>query len=282
MPQMNAHLSTIGDGLRELKAIEQRREDVENRQQYMRDMVFWVHAFLEKRYPVLEAPQKLFWSMWLRNRLQLDNISAQSFNALPDKKAALEIVSSLDEKIGLTLNDIPEEDHDQLFNAAGLAFSVPVLQRLSLMAQLRGTMQSSGALRMNKLKAQWGTAIATGFLAAVLFAAIAGKGVSFFGLLVGMTFLAGYPVQYLFSDKVLDMFFKPQRWNESLALANQCDVAITPRSIAPEIDGLIEAVECQLPLVSQEKAVNPSDYTQRYNDALAEYNRVSARFGLGV
>jgi hypothetical protein len=237
--------------------------------------------FLEKDFPALEPRPRLFWAAWYQNMLQQENISPQSFAALDDKATAMAISQNLNGKTLEAADALPKGEQNLIINNARLAYALPVLQRLSLMVQLKGTMQSSFDRRMSEMKANWSAALVSGMGLALLLK-WAGISTPLLANFVLMSLVAYYPVNLFCGGLGFTKLFLPRHWTDSLSLAEQCGVNVTTDSVAGDIDGLIDNVEGQLPLVSEDKADNPADYAARYKSSLDIYNRVSEQLMLNA
>jgi hypothetical protein len=279
--QTRADTAQIHERIRALSELQQGREEAESQQQYLRDTIFNAKMFLEKDFPVLEPRPRLFWAAWFQAMLLQENITPQSFAGLDDKATAMAIIKDLNEKTLEAADGLPEEEENLIVNNARLAYALPVLRRLSLLMQLKGSLQSSFDRRMNEMKVNWSAALVCGVVLALLMK-WAGIPTPLLGNIVFMTLVAYYPAHLYCGALGFKKLFLPRHWTDSLALADQCGVSITTDSVAGDIDVLIRNVEGQLPSVSESKADNPADYAARYKSALDTYNRVSERLMLGA
>ncbi len=261
--------------------LEQLRANKEDEQQYLRDNIFKVHTLLVDHLPQLTPQQGLYWLAFFTNRLLLENVTADRFSSIADKKEGGEILREFKSTCDTYVDRVAKAEGDMIINSARLVYALPILGQLANLVAIRDALPTSMGLRIRRIKARaigYGVGVIAGavifpaFMSGPFLARVGGGGV--LGLI---TFGGGL---IYFCEPRLHKRFLPTNWDQLVTLADENGVNLGLNSTQEDLAGIISQVEANLPAVSEQRDANPSNYQARYEAALTFLKNTQTRFAI--
>jgi len=259
--------------------LEQLRTQKEDEQQYLRDTIFKIHTVLTEHLPALTPQQRLYWAAFYNDRLMLENVTADRFSSIADKKAASEILQAFKATCAECVDAVGKEEGDALVNCARLCYAVPLLERLANLFSIRDRLPTAMGLHLRRIKARCTGFVIGGAAGAILGAIFISE--SFFtrifiGAFMGMLFIGGGLIT--FAEGRLTKLFMPKDWEQMVALADESGVNLGIKATQEELDGITSQIESELPAVSEKPDSNSLHYKARYEAAVDFIKTTQERF----
>lgn len=194
--------------------LEQLRAQNEDEQQYLRDIIFKIHTLITEHLPELTPQQGLYWLAFYLDRLLLENVTADRFSSIPDKKAASEILQAFKATIDEYADAVEKEDADALITSARLSYVAPLLARLAHLVAIRDRLPTATGLWFRRFKAR-GTGLCVGVVAGAVLGAVLAQGEIVGGIgagaFFGMLLVGGAVIP--FTEPRLHRIFMPKDWD---------------------------------------------------------------------
>lgn len=267
---VNTHVQALLD-------LEQSRLNAEDEQQYLRNALFTARSFLEQQLAELSAEEGLYWLAWLRNKFTLEKITPQRFCSLADKEAALQLMLTLDRKLSDAIDCLGREPAEALIDAARLAYAIPVLDRLSALAELRTTLQTARQVKAFRRKLVAVAAVLS--IVPSFFVVKSHYFQEFVGAALGSMILFFLPAKFVVL-RVAAWAIKPARWATSVELGRRCGLTLEVSATKEDIDRNIGDAEQALAAVSELPSDDSTRYISRAHDAGAEFEATCTRHGI--